>query len=110
MWLSGFVGLAVVVGFDFGSKIAERVAVVISVVVMLAVGSFIKIPRVSYLLEWLGSVSYSLYLWHWPLLIMSARMSRKTENDLLSDALNTQVPAVHKYSMSKLYTCCTFCN
>lgn len=94
LWLSGFVGLAVVVGFGFGSKIAERVAVVVSVLVMLAVGSFIKIPRVSYLLEWLGSVSYSLYLWHWPLLIMSARMSGKTENELLSDALNTQVPAV----------------
>lgn len=94
LWVLGFAGLAGVVGFGFESKITERVAVVLSVLVMLAVGRFIKIPRAARVLEWLGSVSYSLYLWHWPLLIMSARMSRKTENEALADLLDTQIPAV----------------
>jgi peptidoglycan/LPS O-acetylase OafA/YrhL len=75
----GWCGLAVTIGcafvFDKGTAFPGSAAAVpvIGTAMVLASGS--GSPVVSVLsikpLQWVGKISYSLYLWHWPLLIIA---------------------------------------
>lgn len=42
------------------------------------VNKFLSLP----VLVYIGTISYSLYLWHWPVLVLSKNISLKTQNEI----------------------------
>jgi len=51
-------------------------------------------------MQWLGALSYSLYLWHWPLLVLAAaRFGELSSGQRLGVAALSVVPAVLSYRL-----------
>lgn len=92
-WVLAAALLSVTMWGVFESKHAERVTVVIATAIMIATGERVRFTKALRPLEGLGTISYSLYLWHWPLFVMSERMSGKTEG-FISDAYSSRILAL----------------
>lgn len=71
-----------------GTMLLMQVIAVISVAVLIGSSPRVNaIRRLPKFFEWLGFISYSLYLWHWPLIVISESLTDDTFAILLAGTL-----------------------
>ena len=72
---------------------AAAVPVLASALILAAGAPLKSRPRVYIALEWTGNLSYSWYLWHWPILVIAARLWPNNRSALVLGACISLVVA-----------------